>query len=257
LVLQNIPVGALPSTPADNTHGLARLTQMARAALLVTSVLGDPLAYEAEGHGHLVQDMVPCRRLAYTQQSQGSRVELELHTEQAFSPVRPDWVILACLRGDPKAATYLFTATQLCQQLTAEEQDELRQPKWTTTIDESFKPFVPNPDEVRGPMAILSGPSSDPSIVFDQDLTRGLDARAEALRKKVVDLYLAHRTAYVLRPGDIVIVDNRRAVHGRSTFQPRFDGGDRFVARLMAVRDLATVRESLLQDGRTIAANRS
>ena len=255
MVIQGAPVGLLPATPVDNTAGVARLTQLARSALLVASVLGDPLAYQAEGHGHLIQDMVPSRRLAYTQQSQGSRVELELHTEQAFSQHRPDWVVLACLRGDPDAATFLFTVRQLTRQLTGDERIALRQARWTTTIDESFKPFVPRPDEVRGPMPILSGPAWDPTIVFDQDLTRGLDPEAEYLRKKVIELYLEHRTAYVLRPGDILVVDNSRAVHGRSAFSPRFDGADRFIARLMAVRDLATVRDALAPDGRTISAH--
>lgn len=256
-MIQGAPVGPLPPTPEDNHLGLARSTRMARIALLIASVLGDPLAYQAECYGHLVQDMVPSRALAYKQQSQGSRVELELHTEQAFSLRRPDWVVLACLRGDPAARTYLFTAKQLCQLLTSGERDALRQARWTTTIDESFKPFVPNPDEVRGPMPILAGPGSDPSIVFDQDLIRGLDPEADDLRKKVIDLYLEHRTSYVLRPGDIVIVDNQRAVHGRSPFRPQFDGTDRFIARLMAVRDLATFKGALLPDGRTIAAHMS
>ena len=39
------------------------------------------------------------------------------------------------------------------------------------------------------------------------------------------------------RTGDLLIVDNRRAVHGRSQFTPRYDGFDRWLQRMSVVRD--------------------
>ena len=54
--------------------------------------------------------MVPSRESARTQTSLSSEVELEVHTEQAFSVLRPDYLSLACLRGDPNAHTYLLRA---------------------------------------------------------------------------------------------------------------------------------------------------
>ena len=58
------------------------------------------VSYEAEGNGRLFQDMVPNKELALSQTSLGSKKELELHTEQAFSEMRPDYLSLACLKGD-------------------------------------------------------------------------------------------------------------------------------------------------------------
>jgi len=254
LVLRGLTVGPVNATPANNSEGTARCTQMGRTALLIASALGDPIGYEAEGNGHLIQDMVPAKKLAHTQQSQGSRVDLEVHTEQMFSPLRPDWVVLACLRGDPDAKTYLFTARQLCEALTLEEINALREPRWATTIDESFQSLVPDPQQVRGPMPILSGPVDDPTIVFDQDLIRGLDPEAERLKERIIEINREKRNHHVLMPGDIAILDNSRAIHGRSSFSPKFDGSDRFIARLMAVRDRYALRQALLPDGRTVAA---
>lgn len=35
----------------------------------------------------------------------------------------------------------------------------------------------------------------------------------------------------VLRPGELAFVDNRVAVHGRTSFRPRHDGRDRWLHR--------------------------
>ena len=41
------------------------------------------------------------------------------------------------------------------------------------------------------------------------------------------------------RAGDLLIIDNTVAVHGRSPFTPRFDGTDRWLQRTFVVSDLA------------------
>ena len=35
-----------------------------------------------------------------------------------------------------------------------------------------------------------------------------------------------------LRPGDVLLLDNRRAVHSRSSYEPQFDGVDRWLQRV-------------------------
>lgn len=39
--------------------------------------------------------------------------------------------------------------------------------------------------------------------------------------------------AHVLEPGELLIDDNRRVVHGRTSFPPRYDGTDRWRMRRM------------------------
>jgi alpha-ketoglutarate-dependent taurine dioxygenase len=46
----------------------------------------------------------------------------------------------------------------------------------------------------------------------------------------------------VLRPGEVLFVDNYRAVHGRQGFKPRFDGTGRWLKGLNIVRDLRKSR---------------
>jgi L-asparagine oxygenase len=172
------------------------------------------------------------------QSSQGSKVELEAHTEQSFSPMRPDYVVLGCLRGDPVAETYVLSARELARNFTPDELEYLSRPLWTTLIDDSFHAHVPDPGQIRGPFAILSGSAEDPELRIDQELTHGMTREAQRLLVRVIDIYRSHHRGVALRAGDVGFVDNTRAMHGRSAFTPRFDGTDRFVIRGFVVRDL-------------------
>jgi L-asparagine oxygenase len=75
-------------------------------------------------------------------------------------------------------------------------------------------------------------------IVLDQDLMRGTTEPARRLFEKVVHLYMLHRRQHTLQPGEVLLLDNRRAVHGRSSFEPCWNGHDRFIVRSFAVRNV-------------------
>jgi L-asparagine oxygenase len=132
----------------------------------------------------------------------------------------------------------------------------LRQPLWFTGVDASFKigghAFLEG--DIRGPLPILGGAEDDPLIVFDQDLMRGETGEAHAMVGRIVDVYKKERASIVLEPGWILLVDNVRAVHGRSPFTPRWDAQDRFIVRSFAVRDLVRTRYARPAGARTMAA---
>ncbi|MEV6012018.1 TauD/TfdA family dioxygenase [Streptomyces sp. NPDC051976] len=257
LLIGGLPLpGHLPATPQDNRGCVAGTTTTGRAQALLNECVGHSLAYEAEGYGRIFQDMVPSRALATSQTSQSSAAELELHTEQAFSPLRPDWISLACIRGAPDALTYLLPARTLCAALGPDERAALREEKWTTTVDESFLTggHALALGGRRGPMPILHGSSDDPFVVFDHDLMRGTTPAAEALRRRIQEIYHCRRLGLALRPGQMLLVDNHRAVHGRSVFAARFDGTDRFVSRSFVTADPARTRHARPGNSRVVAA---
>lgn len=255
LVIRGLRVDdPLTSTPLDNTRGIAAATHFVKQMGVIAHLLGTMVGYEAENAGRLVQDMVPNPAFAMTQQSQSSGVELEAHTEQCFSPLRPDYVMLGALRGDPTAFTFIYPGRAFTTAFTDDEIDLLRKPLWMTQIDESFQPYVPDPFAVRGPFPILSGPLDDPQVLVDQDLMRGVTDVAQQLLEKVITSYVARRAHHALLTGDLLLLDNYRAMHGRSTFAPRFDGTDRFIARGFIVRDRQRLAPYLHDDRRTVAA---
>jgi L-asparagine oxygenase len=256
ILFTGLPLPHIPPTPPNNTHHIGETTDLAHAQALFLQSISELIAYEAEGYGCLFQDIVPNASMSTAQTSLGSQTELEIHTEQAFSNLRPDFLCLACLRGDPDAYTYILPVQVLIAHLTPEEQTLLREPLWMTGVDLSFKlhkkEFLEG--DLRGPMPILYGPMDDPHLRFDQDLMRGLSENADQMIKKIVEIYYAHRLRHRLEPGEIMIVDNRRAVHGRSPFSPRYDGQDRFLIRCFSKLDYESTAYARPENGRMIAA---
>jgi L-asparagine oxygenase len=112
-------------------------------------------------------------------------------------------------------------------------------PLWKTGVDLSFKlngnDFIEG--DIRGPFPIISGETNDPMLIFDQDLMFGITEEANNLIKKIIDIYYKYRNQHNLQTGEIILIDNMRAVHGRSQFCPKYDGNDRFLVRCFAVYD--------------------
>lgn len=245
----------LPDTPKGNTFDVGQQTILAKIQSLFICILGEMIAYEAECEGHLFQDIVPIQSMEEKQTSLGSGKELEIHTEQAFSQLRPDILSLACIRGNPFAFTYILHVNEIIRHITPYELNLLRQPLWNTGIDLSFKlnghEFIHG--DIRGPFPIISGLDTDPLLRFDQDLMTGITEESHNMVHRIVNIYYQHRIEYNLKPGEIIIIDNNRAVHGRSSFIPKYDGFDRFLVRCFAVFDYAK-SEYARRNNRTVLA---
>jgi len=256
LLIKNIPVENTPPTPSGNQFKVGETTLLAKIQAILISFFSDLISYEAEGYGRLFQDVVPIKSMSTVQTSLGSNTELEIHTEQAFSKLRPDFLSLSCLRGDHNANTYILPVQKIIDNATKNEIDILRKPLWKTGVDLSFKlnghEFIEG--DTRGPLAILTGDQFDPQITFDQDLMTGVCNESQAMVKKIVDIYYKHRYSHNLKPGEIIIIDNRRALHGRSPFFPQFNGFDRFLIRCFSTLDYNKSVYARINNGRTIAA---
>jgi L-asparagine oxygenase len=79
--------------------------------------------------------------------------------------------------------------------------------------------------------AVLSGSADDPDLIVDFNATTAVDDEARQALLALRDQLAAAAQSFVLRPGDLAVLDNRIAVHGRSEFLPRYDGRDRWLHR--------------------------
>lgn len=219
---------------------------------LFLSWISELVSYEAECGGAIFQDIYPIKENERKQISTGSNVELEVHTEQAFSKWRPDYISLSCIRGASDAVTYLLDIKEIENGLSREDWNMLWLPLWTIGIDESFLSLSNNSHNIRGPMSILSELDG---LVFDKDLMKGLTENAENLIEKITRIYNEKRVGYILQSGDILIIDNRRMIHGRSKFMPKYDGMDRWVIRCFGMRNLEKSKE--VRKGRMILSRYS
>ena len=237
LVLRGLPIGTLPRTPATPTTPTEKDSLSEFTLLTVARRLGQPVGYGPEHGGDLVQNIVPTKAALARQVSTSSAVHLMFHTEAAFHPFRPRYLLLLCLRGDPAAFTTLASIFEVMPQLAPPVVDVLFQMRFRTAVDESYLQGRGN--ALSTPMAVLSGDRARPSLVFDADLMVGIDEEADDALRVLGEAIDACHTAVALEAGDLLIIDNNVAVHGRSAFTPRFDGKDRWVQRTFVVSDLA------------------
>jgi hypothetical protein len=232
--ISGVPVGALPSTP--QSPQVAPRTPLASFWLLtVARSLGQPVGYVQEHGGDLVQNIVPVQTQASQQTSTSSAVTLAWHTETAFHPHRPRWLVLLCLRGDRDAATRLVDVRDIVACLDEGTVETLRQPRFDTGVDRSFGTSVRR----TGPAAVVYGPRNDPKMWFDADLMRGVDVVAQRAFDRFTAAVEQVAVSVVLETGQCLVIDNERAAHGRSPFTARFDGTDRWLQRAFVVADLS------------------
>jgi len=237
----------LRGLPAACGHG-------AEACLaLIASRLGDLVGYLQEKNGALFHDVAPDRSQERQQSAAGSKVPLALHTERCFHPYLPSHVMLLCLRPDPgrRGLTEVASARRILRLLPPRHVPTLFQPVFRTGIDYSFGNTAT--EKANGPvLAVLQGDPGDPRLRYDLDLMAGLTPRARAALAAVRRAAMRARRRIPLAAGDLLIIDNDRAVHGRAAFTPRYDGRDRLLKRAYLVRDLDAIREDRRPGDRVI-----
>jgi L-asparagine oxygenase len=195
------------------------------------------VSYKQEQDGRLIQNIVPVHKTETQQISTSSKVELYLHTETAFHPYKPSFVILMCLRGDETAMTTYSSLVDILGELSSEQVDILRTPSFTTSLDDSFM-MHGEPDFTFEITPLSSDNSGNDIFTFDWALMKGKTEEAQSALSAVRDAISKTTKEVALKTGDVMVIDNRVAVHGRKPFQPRYDGTDRWVKRILTVDKL-------------------
>lgn len=178
LPVDQVALPATPSVPGSVQH---RATVSAAVLTMVACGLGEPLAYQAEKSGALVQDVVPVSGQESFHGNAGS-VPLSFHTENGFHPHPPDYVIFLCLRADHDQIAGMRVAgiRQALPLLTPASREALFAPEFITTPPPSFGPdaAASEPDVEHRP--VLSGAVEDPDIRMAQLVTTPLTPRSTA-----------------------------------------------------------------------------
>ncbi|ATZ23356.1 L-asparagine oxygenase [Streptomyces lavendulae subsp. lavendulae] len=256
LVIGGLPVDqrALPATPAVPGSVQPRATVSAAVLTMVACGLGEPLAYRAEKSGSLVQDVVPVPGQESFHGNAGS-VPLSFHTENGFHPHPPDYVISLCLRADHDRIAGMRVAgiRQALPLLTPASRQALFAPEFVTTPPPSFSPDAAANKSGVEPRPVLSGAVEDPDIRMAQLVTTPLTPRAAAALTAFGRACEVTARTLCLNPGDLVIIDNRVTVHGRTAFHPRCDGADRWLQRTYVTTDLPRSRDHRPHDGHVLA----
>jgi Fe(II)/alpha-ketoglutarate-dependent arginine beta-hydroxylase len=222
--------------------------------LLVGSLLGDVFGWSSQQDGRVIYDVLPIREHAAEQLGSSSAVALTLHTEDPFHPCRADYIGLGCLRNHDGVATSVVSVHSL--ELDPHVRSVLAEERFLLRPDESHSPeSFRDPDspvfellrelvERPQPTAVLTGPIASPMIRVDFDFMNAQpgDGEAAAALEALQHALQEALTRLVLRQGEMLFMDNHRAVHGREPFQARYDGTDRWLKRINITRDLRKSR---------------
>lgn len=237
LLLRHLPMGHVPATPPTPTTPTSKDRTSEFTLLTIARMMGHPVGYLPEHGGDVIQNLVPVATSADRQVSTSSAIDLMYHTEAAFHPHRPRYLLLACLRGDAAAVTTLSSVREVLPLLPSATVDVLFERRFRTAVDESYLHGRRN--HLGEPVAVFAGTRDEATMVFDEDLMVGIDPEADDALRELGRLVRAHHTGVSLETGDVLVVDNTLAVHGRTPFVARYDGTDRWLQRSMVVSDLA------------------
>lgn len=235
-------LGTTPTSQKDPTTTQTSL-EYEMVAMLYGSIVGSVFGWSTQQEGHLVNDIIPMEAFAEQQVGASSKTELAWHTEDAYHPGRADFICLFCLRNPTGAPTTVASLIDIRSHLNPPA--ALFEPCVRIAADDAQAAGA----EVAGiedwtksavkPVPILSENGSglqmcvDPaymSVASDEsDVHDAVTGFCRAIDE--------HLTELVLKPGDLLILDNHRAVHGRRPFKPTYSGRDRWLKRVNVARD--------------------
>ncbi|WP_244967063.1 TauD/TfdA family dioxygenase [Streptomyces cacaoi] len=207
------------------------------ALLLCGAAMGDPFGWESQQEGRIVHDICPAPGMESSLTSASSEKTLSLHTEDVFHPCRADYVALLCLRNPDGVGTTMASVDAV--ELPPEVRVALAEPGFRFFPDDSHSAPVPGEEPSEHPHErVLFGPEQAPYLRFDVDFMTATGPEAAAAMDAADKLLRTSGGRVVLRPGDLVFIDNYKVVHGRDPFTPRYDGADRWLKRVNLLRDV-------------------
>ncbi|MEY2569012.1 MAG: L-asparagine oxygenase [Actinomycetota bacterium] len=255
LLVRGLPTGVVPPTPDSADEAMGIHLPAARVMSIAVAALGDQFGFSAELRGRIIHDILGVAGHEEEQSSISSEVLLVVHNETAFTEARPDFVSLFCLRADPRGggATLLAGVGRALAQIDAASRELLASARFQTSVDLSFvRDRSPQEKLYAGPMAVLSGTPRRPRTRCDFAETRGLDPDAEAALASLHAAASAAAVEIYLEPGDLLLIANHEAFHGRSPFAARHDGRDRWLLRSFITADLSRSLSERPDDGRVV-----
>lgn len=236
--IKTIEIGEIPATPqTENLESVPYNKFVAQATLELinhTRQYGALIGYEQEQNGRAIHNLIPQKKFENDQISGSSKTELVLHTESAFHPYKPTHIHLLCLRGDENAATTYANVEDIISHLTRKDLELLQTAEYRTGIDKSFS--INGEDTNPQIITPLRQKTNTWEICYDGELTYGLyPAQAKALQslKEAIAKSVKEIT---LVAGQILTINNNTTIHGRKSFQARYDGTDRWILRTLTIR---------------------
>ncbi|MEM9518050.1 MAG: TauD/TfdA family dioxygenase [Actinomycetota bacterium] len=203
-----------------NTLSAAEAAVLADALLgVLCALLGGSHRLSGKVDSRLIHDVRFEERYADTQLGAGCQ-ELDWHVEDGcHGELRPTWLLILCLVGGPTVRTKVARLRDM--PMSDEMTQSLLESEIELRLDESFQ----DSESTRFPVSILADGAAGREIIFDPAFTVESDEATTLVQavRRIADVV---HSEIVLEAGDLMILNNRTCIHGRSGFDP--EGPDRF-----------------------------
>ena len=221
---------------------------------LLTAALGDIFGWRTQENGRFLRHIVPIDKESDEQLGGSSSSTLVWHNEEAFHALRSDFLSIFCYRNEECAETILAYIGDL--HIPDEQWAILSAARFIILPDKSHLPDQNISEHWRlddhafahiqrmhsnpQPVPSLSGARDQPFIQVDEAFMRAIDGDHEAAASLdwLLRQFDAKKKAVVMAPGDMLWIDNKRAVHGRAIYRPNYGPRQRWLRRVNVTLNL-------------------
>jgi L-asparagine oxygenase len=255
LLLHELPTDQTASLDAAARHapGVKHSFVSEFCLLYMSCMFGEPFSYKYEKSGDVVHNIFPTRSGSHSTSNEGSMSELLFHMEIAhLYPSSPDHLCLYCVQSDllGTAETFVLPYDRLYYALDEKSVYDLQQPIFSISSPYSFK--YPEPTTTVRPILVFDD-THNPIFAVNLNAVSGLNPDANdalSMLRTTISNATDIATSVKLRRGDMLLLNNNRALHSRSAFTPTFSPSDRWLQRVYVTRDITAMRRALPHDGR-------
>ncbi|WP_444919010.1 hypothetical protein [Microbulbifer sp. JMSA003] len=237
----------IPNTPYDGKADLSKIAQCVGNSIGLHDFIGlHPVVYYGENDGQLVRNVVPHRGATDDVSSHGSKKTFGPHVDNPDLPlfnnyvrpsvISPDTLSLYCVRQDPSVSTDLVLLDDVLSLLDNHTVEVLMMPIFKIKRPDSFT--TGNKNNVIEQKPILEKDNYgnyvsrfDAHRVFS-DYDVGNSAIEAFTRASLCDDVINN---FYMKPGELLLFKNKRVLHSRKGFTPRFDGKDRWLIRVFGL----------------------
>ena len=232
----------LNDTPLSWRHSTYPPTALDFILTLFMAAISNLVSYveQRPDGGGIVHDVIPIEGDEYIQIGSGSKDELMLHTEDIPLKHACDFLALLVIRNYEKSTSTYCSVSDL------DMEDSLKQILFQNRFifppDPNFIELHSNLFYNKEKRSVLFGRYEAPYIrfaPFDMIGKTDIDDEAEHALRRLSDLIFERKREITLEAGDLILFNNKRALHGRGSFSPVYNSGNkRWVKRSLGINDL-------------------
>ena len=251
LLIDNLPIDDfLGDTPLSHNDLKSKQTYVSESIVgLIGLLLGTPFSYDSDNHKAVIRSIFPQARKSENKNYFGAQ-NLTPHSDMACAPLRPDFIILFCLRSSihEPVATQVASLSDILLKLERNSINELTKPQFRLGLPESLRVRNQNKMYWSPLTSVLCYLNNYPEIRYNSTYIEALTTSGKESLNSLNECMNEFKIDIALHAGQALIIDNRKCLHARNSFSVKLDGKDRWIHQSYVVQSLWNHRYALLDD---------